>query len=96
MNVAIKYCGGCDPAFDRVEIAEEIMAAADSSISWCSHIEGDNDAILLICGCEKACPLGELEDDSRVVVLSRADARIEMLLNEILKKGNANENKDER
>jgi len=96
MNVGIKYCGGCDPAFDRVEMAERIQTAADSSITWCSATEKENDAILLICGCEKACPLGELEGTSRAVVLTRADTPIQMLLHKILNKGNTDENKDER
>jgi 4-hydroxybutyrate CoA-transferase len=96
MNVAIKYCGGCDPAFDRVEMAERIKIAADNAISWCSVHERHRDIILLICGCPKACPFNDLKDESKVVLLTSDDAPLEGVIAEILKKGKAHENQDER
>ena len=96
MNVAIKYCGGCDPAFDRVEMAEKIKIAADNSISWSCLDERRFDVILLICGCPRACPFNDLKDESRVVLLTNDDSPLEGILTEILKKGKAHENQDER
>jgi hypothetical protein len=54
-RVALKYCGGCDPAFDRVELFARIRAAADS-IEWLSLDDQGFDTVLIIAGCARACP----------------------------------------
>ncbi len=33
-RVALKYCGGCDPGFDRVEYIQRVRAAAGEAIMW--------------------------------------------------------------
>ena len=58
--MTLKYCGGCDPAYDRVEYWQGIRDAAGGAIQWLRPEEGGSQAILLICGCDRACPLKEL------------------------------------
>lgn len=59
MRVALKYCGGCDPAYERTEYFARIAETAGPAIEWVGPAAGGYGAILLICGCETACP----EDD---------------------------------
>ena len=33
-KVALKYCGGCNPGFDRVAYVEKIKSAAGPDIEW--------------------------------------------------------------
>ena len=55
-RVALKYCGGCDPGFDRVELFAKIRAAAGDSIAWVSFDDRGFDTVLMIAGCDRACP----------------------------------------
>ena len=54
-KVALKYCGGCDPNFDRVEYFKKICVIAHDSIHWVHVDDQESDAILIICGCDIAC-----------------------------------------
>jgi hypothetical protein len=69
VKVALKYCGGCDPAYDRAEYFAKIAAAAGGSIQWVRRDDPEHRAILLICGCARACPTEELSDDRPVICL---------------------------
>lgn len=60
MKVALKYCGGCDPTFDRVAYFQRIAAAAGGRITWTTREQGDQQAVLIICGCATTCPSEEL------------------------------------
>jgi hypothetical protein len=60
-RVALKYCGGCDPGFDRVELFTRIRAAGGDSIEWVGLDDPDFDTVLIIAGCDRACPEQDLE-----------------------------------
>ena len=56
-KVAVKYCGGCDPTFDRVAWFERLKAAAGGRITWVyAGEDGLCDRLLIIAGCPTACP----------------------------------------
>ena len=55
MRVGIKYCGGCDPAYDRLDYVNRIQEAAGSRIEWVRYDEQGLDALLLVCGCDAEC-----------------------------------------
>lgn len=59
MKVAVKFCGGCNPSYDRTDYWERIRAASNGRIEWVRLEDQDCRALLLICGCETACPLKE-------------------------------------
>ncbi|MCB2193243.1 MAG: hypothetical protein KQI62_16850, partial [Deltaproteobacteria bacterium] len=65
MKVALKYCGGCDPGYDRVAYYEAIQAEAGERITWQRLEQGGHQALLLVCGCETACPLEEIAQDEK-------------------------------
>jgi hypothetical protein len=88
-RVAVKYCGGCDPTYDRVAYFERVKAAAGGRVSWSYAGEtGQCDGLLVIAGCPTACPERDLDGCPgvpRVVVRDAArDPRqvVEMLLRE--------------
>jgi len=60
-KVAIKYCGGCDPGYDRVEYAGRIRSCAAGSIEWVRLNDDEYQVILLIGGCPRLCPEPDLE-----------------------------------
>jgi len=94
MKVAIKFCGGCNPEFDRVEIFHRIKASAGDSIEWLQLDQKDYKAILLICGCPTACPEEDLQQISRVVSIKNNGLPPERVVAQILGRGHADANQD--
>ncbi|MBN1614407.1 MAG: hypothetical protein JW950_08080 [Deltaproteobacteria bacterium] len=77
-KVALKYCGGCNPAFDRVAYFNEIKSAARGLIDWVrSDDEEGFQALLIINGCNTACPERDLTCGQGVRVLSLRNNEME-------------------
>ncbi|MGO8880232.1 MAG: hypothetical protein ACLPVO_17890 [Desulfomonilaceae bacterium] len=72
-RVALKYCGGCKPGFDRVEYFNRMCAAAKNSIEWVTLDDPDFDAILMISGCDTACPERSIDFSAYDRILSVRD-----------------------
>jgi 4-hydroxybutyryl-CoA dehydratase/vinylacetyl-CoA-Delta-isomerase len=60
-RVALKYCGGCDAGFDRVEYFNQVQVAAGDAIEWVTIDDQRVERVLLICGCHASCPERELQ-----------------------------------
>ncbi len=54
-RIGIKYCGGCDPAYDRVPYVKQIQKAAGDQIEWVPFDQGGFTDLLLIHGCNTEC-----------------------------------------
>ena len=54
LKVGIKYCGGCNPYYDRVALVKEIEARLNGQVQFVSHQAADSDLILAIEGCRTA------------------------------------------
>lgn len=88
MRVAIKFCGGCDPSFDRVEFFRGIKNAAGDSIEWLADVEPDgSQTVLMVCGCEKACPVEGLRHLPGLVTITSNGLSAESVVAQILGKG---------
>ena len=70
MKVALKFCGGCDPSYERVEYWEAIREAAGEGITWQRPDQGGHQVMLVICGCDTACPVEELPQDEPMLVIT--------------------------
>jgi hypothetical protein len=55
-RIALKYCGGCDPEFDRVGLFAKVRSAAADSIEWVGLDDFGFNTVLVIAGCARACP----------------------------------------
>jgi hypothetical protein len=55
LRVGLKYCGGCDPEYDRVALAEDIARKLHDRIDFVSPESKDMDLILAVQGCSTAC-----------------------------------------
>jgi hypothetical protein len=68
-RIGLKYCGGCNPSYDRVEYVRQIREAAGDRIDWVPLDEGGFNTILLVCGCDKQCvEMAEYEETGHRVV----------------------------
>jgi len=61
-KVAIKYCGGCNPRFDRVALTAKLFEAfpqlvpvkSDATDAW---------MVLVICGCSRGCASSHVQSE---------------------------------
>lgn len=55
MTVGVKYCGGCNPRYDRVAAARRLEAAFPA-LTFTPALPGVcYDALLVLCGCTARC-----------------------------------------
>ena len=71
-RVAVKFCGGCDPTFDRGRYWSRIKEAGGSRVTWVSLDADRYDAVLIITGCPTACPLEytAFDESLKIVVVT--------------------------
>ena len=55
MKVAIKYCGGCNPDYDRVALVEGIKERLNAKVEFVSAEDENIDLVLAVEGCKTAC-----------------------------------------
>lgn len=80
IKVAVKFCGGCDPAYERVAYLSKIKAAAGSGFRWVLLREGGFEAILLLSGCPRACPEEDLPRSVPIVSLQSDERNPEIVV----------------
>jgi hypothetical protein len=55
LRVRVKYCGGCNPNYDRIALAQKIKDTLPDNIEIVSSNADDYDLVVVIQGCETAC-----------------------------------------
>jgi len=55
MIVGIKYCGGCNPEYDRVALVEQIRCVLKGKVEFVSTQSEGVELILAVQGCATAC-----------------------------------------
>ena len=55
MKIGIKYCGGCNPDYDRDKIVSEVKKYLPDDISYIRADSENVDAVLVLHGCQRAC-----------------------------------------
>ncbi|MCF8049684.1 MAG: hypothetical protein K9L59_00490 [Desulfobacterales bacterium] len=55
MKIAVKYCGGCNPQYDRMEIAQRFFRALNGKIELVSPDDPESEAVVVFVGCDTAC-----------------------------------------
>lgn len=68
--IAIKYCGGCDPSFDRVAVFNEIKERLGKKIEWVLAGDYSDVPVLVMCGCATACADTNQLNGNRVIRIS--------------------------
>ncbi|MDQ5987710.1 MAG: hypothetical protein CSYNP_03455 [Syntrophus sp. SKADARSKE-3] len=85
--VAVKFCGGCNPTYERGQFFESIRKAAADKITWVRADNSKVDALLVICGCPAACPEKTCNSDSyeKCIVIRNGQPTPEEIVKEIYK-----------
>lgn len=72
MRVAVKFCGGCNPRFDR-GAAAELLTKKLPELSFRPARDGGHDASIVICGCPAACASREGLKNTAFVLTDEKD-----------------------
>jgi len=54
-RLGVKYCGGCNPEFDRVEMVRQIASRLAERVELVSWQDPVIDGLLIVAGCQTAC-----------------------------------------
>jgi hypothetical protein len=55
MRIGVKYCGGCNPDYDRVALIKQIQERLKDKADFVSWEREDMDIVLVVCGCSTSC-----------------------------------------
>ena len=88
-RVGLKYCGGCNPVYDREAYVEKVRKISGGRIEWVSHKAEGFTTLLIVHGCDRQCVLQETDRPAGIrIVSTRNDQRTpEELVSLILKQG---------
>ena len=75
MTIGVKYCGGCNPEYERVRTVERIKSELNGHTFELFADDMVFDRVLVIVGCGKAC-VGADERQDLIYVGSEADAQL--------------------
>ena len=54
-RIGVKYCGGCNPSYDRVALVKRMERDLSNEAEFVSFEAHPLDLIMVVCGCETAC-----------------------------------------
>ncbi len=92
VRVGLKFCGGCNPTYGRVEMADRIRRCGEGRMQWESW--RDVDVIVVLNGCTKACAERELPASARVISISSDDAQPDEVVRIVLEKEGPREDRN--
>ena len=74
IRVGIKYCGGCNPEYDRVALVDKLKRRLTGRVEFTSWESNDIDMVLAVEGCSAACAdLRSMEHLKIFVITEPAD-----------------------
>jgi len=58
-KIGIKYCGGCNPSYERVEMVHRAQSHFGHRLLFVHHDQTDLDGMIFMSGCQRACAAGD-------------------------------------
>jgi hypothetical protein len=59
-KIGIKYCGGCNPTYERLEVIQAVQSRLGDRFLFIRPDQRDLDGMLLINGCVRSCAIQSL------------------------------------
>ncbi len=81
MKIGIKYCGGCNPTYEREKIEEVIRKNFNAEIIYTSSPESV-DVLVCINGCKHACAIESIEsigENKKVISFDEPKSEMEVI-----------------
>jgi transcription antitermination factor NusA-like protein len=73
LKVGIKYCGGCNPYYDRVVLVKWIESRLQGKAKFVSPQNVDVDLVLVVEGCRTACADLSAFDGKKIRIITQSD-----------------------
>ena len=61
-KIGIRYCGGCNPHYERVEMIERVQSLVGDRFLFLRHDEQELDGLIAVSGCPRACAVKDLKE----------------------------------
>jgi len=59
-KIGIRYCGGCNPRYERVEMIQGVQSVVGDQFLFIRHDQKDLDGLITVSGCPRACASKDL------------------------------------
>jgi hypothetical protein len=85
LRIGIKYCGGCNPYYDRVALVKRIKRRLQDQAEFVSAANDGVDVVLAVEGCSTACADLSAFDGIKIRIITHsgdADLFIQEILGE--------------
>jgi 4-hydroxybutyrate CoA-transferase len=86
VNIGIKYCGGCNPKFDRKAFVEELKSRHKDINFEIASETSNYELVFLVNGCSRACVSKNKYSFKRIISLDSPDKLdvLDELINKLL------------
>jgi hypothetical protein len=91
-RIGIKYCGGCNPGYERVEMIEKVQFRLGDQFLFHRYRDEDIEALILVSGCPRACAGQDLNQGKHVSYSITGEGDYETLikwLTDFIEKGDS-------
>jgi hypothetical protein len=75
LKVGIKYCGGCNPYYDRVALVKRIERRLQGHVEFVSAANDDVDLVIAVEGCNTACADLSSFDGKKIRIITQRQDR---------------------
>ena len=79
LKVGIKYCGGCNPDYDRVALFKSIAKRLRGQAQFVSPEDADIDLILSVEGCRTACADLSSFDGVKIRIINQSQEAVDFI-----------------
>jgi len=73
LKVGIKYCGGCNPYYDRVALVKRTERRLKGKVAFVSAADDDVDLVLAVEGCNTACADLSSFDGKKIRIITQLE-----------------------
>ncbi len=60
-KIGIRYCGGCNPYYERVEMIQWVQSAVEDRFIFLRHDRQDLEGLIAVSGCLRGCATKDLK-----------------------------------
>ena len=85
LKVGIKYCGGCNPDYDRVALVKQLESCLQGKVEFVSPENDHVDFVLVVEGCKTCCADLSSFQGKTIHIISRKEDADKFLQIDLLK-----------
>jgi len=83
VDIGIKYCGGCNPRYDRKKFVEDLKERFSHRFE-AADTEREYDMLVMLCGCSSCCAnFGQYRVKNRNIFMVKSEVDFKAAVNAI-------------